>query len=272
MSEAAASPKPGVLGLLRGGSLAGSLVLGVAGIATLAAGPLLYRAGVLDLAASTGGIERWAMLEFGAAAAFALIGLVASLLTKRQRGAIVGILAVVATSVGFGTLFSQGELRQHLPPIHDVQTDWRQPVAFSESTLSAREAAGAVRVRDDAMVPADAGEWSGMSFADAQKDYELEPLLVKVPPAEATVAAADAARRLGWDVMLSDPPEGAMEAVHHSFWYGLASDIAVRVVAEGAGSRIDVRSTSRNSGGDMGANAGQVKALLDEIAFALRSE
>ena len=84
------------------------------------------------------------------------------------------------------------------------------------------------------------------------------------------MAAANAAKRLGWDVMRSDPPGGQMEAINHSFWYGLTSDIAVRVLPEGAGSRIDVRSTSRLPNADLGSNAGQVKELLDEIALELR--
>jgi hypothetical protein len=131
-----------------------------------------------------------------------------------------------------------------------------------------------VQIRDDAIIPEGRGKWSGKSFAAAQKEFyaDLKPLMVKASPADATVAAANAAERLGWDVMLSDPPGGVVEAVHHTRWYGLAADISVRVATEGEGSRIDVRSTSRNAGPDMGANASRVQQLLDEIAFALRGK
>jgi uncharacterized protein (DUF1499 family) len=111
-----------------------------------------------------------------------------------------------------------------------------------------------------------------MGFAAAQAVVydDLVPLEVNVEPAEATVAVANAAKRLGWSVMLSDPPNGQVEATTYSRWYGLGTDIAVRVTATEGGSRIDVRSTSREAGPDMGANARYIRALLNEAAFLLR--
>ena len=55
--------------------------------------------------------------------------------------------------------------RRDLPPINDVQTDWTLPVAFTEAALKEREKAGAVRVRDDAVMPEGNGQWTGMPFA-----------------------------------------------------------------------------------------------------------
>jgi fatty-acyl-CoA synthase len=203
-----------------------------------------------------------------------LFGFLLSLLGRTHRGAIVGVLVLVAGGAGAGALFGQKVTRDEFPPIHDVQTDWTLPVAFAERTLQVREAADAVRIRDDAIVPPGEGKWSGKSFAAAQTEFyrDLKPLVVSANAADATVAAANAAKRLGWDVMLSDPPAGVMEAVHHTRWYGLTADISVRVQQESNGSRIDVRSTSRIAGPDMGANAARVKQLLDEIAFALRGQ
>jgi len=261
----------GGFGGLGGGILVAALALVVVGVAMLGAGPLLYRTGALDLPTSTVGVETWAMLVFAAGGVLALVGLIISLASKKHRGAILGVLLLVAAGTGAGTLFGQSVLRSELPPLHDVQTDWTQPVAFSEATLRAREAAEAARIRDDALIPEGAGKWSGKSFAEAQAAvYELKPLLVKVSPPDATVAAEKVAKQLGWNVMLSDPPNGQLEAVNYSFWYGLASDIAVRIEPTDDGARIDVRSASRVAGADAGANASQVKEFLDELAFALR--
>jgi len=274
MSEAAsgeAAPAPAGLGVLRSASLTAGVALAIVGAVTLGLGPLLYRMGVLDLPASTAGVERWAMLIFAGSGVFALIGLIVSLITKKHRGAIVGVLVLAAAGTGGGSLYGQSVLRDELPPIYDLQTDWSQPVAFTEAALRTREAAGAVHIRDDAMIPEGESKWSGKSFAEAQQEvYELEPLIVRATAPDATVAAANAAKRLGWDVMLSDPQEGQLEAVSRSFWYGLAYDIAVRVTPQGDGARVDVRSTSRTPGGDVGANAGQIKEFLDEVALELR--
>lgn len=271
MSESAGvAGRPG--GALRRLVLAFGVALLVVAAAVVAAGPLLFRAGALDLETATSGVGQAAFYAFAAAGTAALVGLLLALGAKSHRSAIVGVLVLVAAGMGAGALFGQTVTRGEFPPIHDVQTDWGQPVAFTERTLQVREAADAVRIRDDATIPQGKGKWSGKTFAAAQGEFyrDLKPLIVATSPAAATVAAAEAAKRLGWDVMLSDPPGGVMEAVHHTRWYGLTADISVRVVQEGDGARIDARSTSRNAGPDMGANAARVKQLLDEIAFALR--
>jgi hypothetical protein len=45
--------------------------------------------------------------------------------------------------------------------------------------------------------------------------------------------------------------------------------VAVRVVMEGQGSRVDIRATSRLPGHDTGENAGLIKQLRNEIVLAL---
>jgi hypothetical protein len=271
MSESAVVPARRDGGL-RGAVLTIGVVFLIVGAALVAAGPLLFRAGALDLQTARAGLGQAAFYAFAAAGVAGVGGFLLSLAAKSHRGAIVGVLVLVAGGTGAGALFGQTVTRGEFPPIHDVQTDWERPVAFTERTLQVREAADAVRIRDDASVPPSEGKWSGKSFATAQAEFykDLKPLIVMASPADATVAAADAAKRLGWDVMLSDPPAGVMEAVHHTRWYGLTADISVRVMQDGNGSRIDARSTSRNAGPDMGANASRVKQLLDEIAFATR--
>jgi hypothetical protein len=254
------------------------IVLGVAlallalGAVLLVAGPPLFRMGVLDLDTARTGLHEIAMYVLAAAGLFALVGLSWALFGKKQRAAIVGVLVVMVAGVAGGSLYAQWVMKGDLPPINDVQTDWGLPVAFTEKALREREKAAAIRVRDDAVVPDGEGKWSGMSYAQAQAAFyiDLQPLKVKQPVPEATLAAAKAAQRLGWDVMLASPPEGMVEAVYHSPWYGLAYDVAVRVTADGAGSRIDVRSTSRDPGHDMGENAAQVKQVIDEISLELR--
>ncbi|HEX5008501.1 MAG TPA: DUF1499 domain-containing protein [Hyphomonadaceae bacterium] len=265
----AAQPKGGAL---RRAVLGLGVILLIAAVALVAAGPFLFRAGVLDLKTATAGVGQAAMASFIAAGLAGILGLFLSVADRRHRGAIVGLLVLVAAGIGGGALFGQNVMRGEFPPIYDVQTDWSQPVAFTEETLQVRRAEDAVRIRDDAIVPEGQGRWSGQTFAAAQADFyrDIKPLVVRARPADATVAAANAAKQLGWDVMLSDPSAGLVEAVYHSRWYGLAADISVRVTEVREGSRIDVRSTSRQPGPDMGANASRVQQLLDEIAFALR--
>jgi fatty-acyl-CoA synthase len=249
--------------------LTGALAL--AGCLQLLAGPALYRLGVVDLQLAMWGLAssaRWTLLG---GCALSVVALIVNLLSPPRRGGVIaGALGLICL-IGVLRLQAFELERSSLPPLHDVQTDWSHPVPFTVRALEVREASGAVAVRDDAVFPEDEGSWAGRSFAEVQGQvYDLKPLRVGVGPGEAAVTVADAAKRLGWLVMLNDPPNGQVEAVVYSRWYALAYDVAVRVTPEGSGSRIDVRSVSRQTGPDMGANASLVKALIDEVSFALR--
>ncbi|MDP3739437.1 MAG: DUF1499 domain-containing protein [Hyphomonadaceae bacterium] len=266
---ATAAPKAGGL---RVAILSLGVLLLIAGCVLLAAGPTLYRSGSLDLEAATAGTQQNAMYAMAAAGVVGLLGFVLAIMGKKQKAGIVGLLLVVAAGIGAGSLYGQTVMREELPPIYDVQTDWNQPVAFTEKTLHERDVAEAVKVRDDAVIPEGAGPWSGKTFAAAQAEFydDLKPLMVRANAPEATVAIANAAKKLGWNVMLSDPQGGQVEATYYSQWYGLASDIAVRVTPDAAGSRIDVRSASRIGVPDMGSNASRVKELLNQVALDVR--
>lgn len=267
-----ASAGAGKSGMARVLVLAIGVLLFAVGIVLLVAGPTLFNMGLIERNFARFELTGVAMYVMAAAGVVGLAGFLYSLIGKKQRGAIVGVLLMTAAGVAGGTLYAQTMMKGDLPPINDVQTDWSQPVAFTEKALREREHVGAIRVRDDAVIPDGNGKWSGMTYAEAQKAFyvDVEPLKVKQAPPEATLAAVRAAKRMGWDVMMENPPEGMMEAVYHSPWYNLTYDIAVRVTPDGQGSRIDVRSTSRTDDRDLGESATQVKQLIDEIALELR--
>ena len=53
--------------------------------------------------------------------------------------------------------------------------------------------------------------------------------------------------------------------VDTSLLFGFKDDIVVRVAANGAGSRVDVRSLSRVGRSDIGANARRIRAFLGKL-------
>lgn len=269
MSEAIGERRGGALRVY---VLALGVLLFVAGILLIVGGPALFRMGLVDRDTGRFGMTGIAMYVLIGAVGVGLVGLIWALVGKVHRAAIVAVLLMMAGGIGAGTLYAQTQMKDQLPPINDVQTDWSLPVAFTEKTLRQRENADAIRVRDDAVVPEGNGEWSGLSFAEAQKKFyfDIEPLIVPKSPAETTLEAAKAARRIGLDVMLESPPDGIVEAVYHSPWYDLVYDVAVRVVPEGQGSRVDVRMTSRTNDRDMGEAVTQMKQLIYEMRLQLR--
>ncbi len=247
------------------------LLLTVGGL-MLFAGPMLFRMGLIDVLTARGSfmlLTMWVMLG---AVALGILGLVLAFVSGRHRSGIVAVLVTAAAGMSAGGIYSRAVVSQDdLPPIHDAQTDWNLPIAFTEATLKDRAAAGAVRVRDDAVVPEGNGRWTGMSFAAAQEGFydDLKPLMLDAKPEAVTQAAAHAMERLGWRVTRTDADAGVVEGVYRSPWYELVHDVAVRVVMDGQGSRVDIRATSRLPGHDTGENAGLVKQLRNEIVLAL---
>ena len=261
---------------LSGGPRVAVLVLGVLlltiGGVLLIAGPTLFRMGLVDLDVARNGIQHAAMWVMLGAVAAGLIGLLLAAIGRKHRAGIVAILLMIPAGMAAGSLYNRTISMAARPPINDVQTDWSRPVAFTETTLRERANVDAIRVRDDALVPEGQGKWSGMRYAEAQAAVynDLQPLMVKQSVAEAAAVAVQAAERMGWLVTVNNPRGGIVEAVYHSPWYDLAGDVAIRMVREGDVTRIDVRSTSRLAGHDMGENAGQAKQIIDDMALQLR--
>lgn len=260
------------VGGMRVAVLFGACVLFVASVGMMVTAPFLFRWGVVDLATAMGVLQKVALWSAVGAIALGVLGLVLSFIGHKHRAGIVAVLVTAAAGMAAGGLYGRAMSREDLPPIHDVQTDWNLPVAFTEATLKEREKSGAVKVRDDAMIGEGHGRWSGKTFAEAQGEFfeDVKPLVLPAKEPDVTRAAAKAAERMGWTVTKADPDSGVVEAVYRSAWYELVYDIAIRVMPEPAGgSRVDVRSTSRLAGHDMGENAALVKQFLDEIVMAL---
>lgn len=250
-----------------------AVVLFVLSVTLMVAAPFLFRMGAIDLATAMGDFQKYALWLAAGAVVLGLIGLVLAFVGHKHRAGIVGVLVTAAAGMAVGGMYNRIITRSDLPPIYDVQTDWNLPVAFTEAALKEREKAGAVKVRDDAVIGEDEGRWTGMRFSDAQAQFfdDIKPAILPASVPNVTKAAAKAAERMGWQVTKVDPDMGVVEAVFKSPWYELVHDIAIRVMPEDGGktSRVDVRSTSRLAGHDMGGNGALVKQFLDEIVLAL---
>ena len=224
----------------------------VAGLALLAAGPG-YRFGWWPL--ETGfALIRWAAYGGIVAAAVAAAALVLAPLRGQRRGMFRALAGLAIGLVAVGVPWSYLRTARSVPPIHDVTTDPLEPPAF-EAILPLR--AGAPN----------SAEYGGAELAAQQRGAypDLASLVIALPPAQAFAAALAAAREMGWQVVAADEPAGRIEASDRTLWFGFTDDVAVRVRADGAGSRIDVRSSSRVGVSDLGTNAARIRAYLAEL-------
>lgn len=142
------------------------------------------------------------------------------------------------------------------PPIHDITTAVDDAPAF----VAALDAP-ANRGRD-LSYPEGGGDVPGLQRAGYP---DIAPIHVGLPPVEALQRSLAVARELGWEIVETNAAEGRIEATETSFLFRFVDDVVVRVRADGDGSRIDLRSTSRVGRSDLGANAARIRAFAERM-------
>jgi hypothetical protein len=91
-----------------------------------------------------------------------------------------------------------------------------------------------------------------------------------VPAQRAYELTLELINRRKWrvvDARAPQPPrrEGKIEAVARTPIMGFREDVAVRVLPDGDGSRVDIRSSSRYFESDLGSNAARITKLIEDI-------
>jgi len=147
-----------------------------------------------------------------------------------------------------------------VPRIHDITTDTDNPPTFSTSVLAARAAEKGNTTDYDPKVAA----------AQKQGYPDLAPAKTALAPSEAFKRALAAAQGMaGWTIVAADPTTGRIEASQSTRFFGFTDDIVIRVAADGAGSRIDMRSESRQGISDFGVNAARLRSYLAALKSQL---
>jgi uncharacterized protein (DUF1499 family) len=184
---------------------------------------------------------------------------VVTLLFLRQTVGRAGTRGALAAFIVSGVLvyipWQFTHLRATVPPIHDITTDTENPPSFA-AVLQARAAEEGNTVVYD----------PNNATLQRQGYPDLAPVLTKLPPTDAFRRALETANEMsGWRIILSDPASGHIEASQSSRFFGFTDDIVIRVLADGAGSRIDMRSEARQGRTDYGVNAARVRRYLDAL-------
>lgn len=185
------------------------------------------------------------------------LGLIGCLLTRpasprtgRSRavkGSLLGAACVAL--VALAALPSRG-----LPPINDISTDTEDPPRF-------------VAVLDLGSNPGREMEYPGPDFAAPQRAAypDLGTLRFDDDRLALMRRAEAGMRELGWEVHAVDAQTGRIEASDRTWIFGFVDDVVVRIRPAPGGSRMDVRSKSRDGVGDLGANAARIRRLRDAL-------
>jgi hypothetical protein len=149
-----------------------------------------------------------------------------------------------------------------LPPIHDITTDPIDPPRF--------EALARLRSIDGA----NPAVYAGLYSAEQQRLAwpEIETVELEVPAQRAYDVTLALINKRKWRVVDERPPQprrdGRIEAIAQTMIMGFREDVTIRIKADGEGSRVDIRSSSRYFESDLGSNAARVTKLIEDINSA----
>lgn len=173
-----------------------------------------------------------------------------------------GTLLAVVYAGWIGTYLFAG---LSVPAIHDISTDLADPPSFRVLTLRP-DNLDAVPGESDAKM-------KGMSPQQRwvvlhQKSYgDVRSVRINEPVPNVIAKAERLAKARGWDIAVSQPEEGRLEATETSALFRFKDDIVLRVrpTDTGEGSVVDMRSVSRVGVSDLGVNAKRVRSFLADL-------
>jgi uncharacterized protein (DUF1499 family) len=180
----------------------------------------------------------------------ALIGI---LLTRGGGDPAGRIRSLSGLAIGLGLMIivlGPASMSPDVPAINDITTDLDNPPAFTSPIV----------------VPDYVGR--DMRYPEAFKSIvreaypDLAPLIVATSARATFSQALEIAESLGWEIAAQSESQGVFDAQDRSSIFHFVDDITIRIVAEGSGARIDMRSKSRDGKSDLGANAARIQAYF----------
>lgn len=234
------------------------------------------------------------LIAMGTVGLSAIAMIVSLIATPRKQPFMLALGALLVSGLMMGRLVAFGAQAARLPPIHDVQTDWDNPIRPSEALLSLRQADGAMNeIVDAPHVPdiaatadKEGARWRGMAgqlVSELQEQAEFDPetqkkvesapypkiapLRLGVDASSAYQIARNVLKSKGFAIVTDNAAAYQLEATDTSGWFGFRDDVLIRIRpgTDNAGAVVDIRSISRVGLSDLGANAKRVRMLLDEI-------
>ncbi len=232
-------------------------------------------------------------LAFGALGLSAIALIISLIKAPRKKPFMLAGAALLVAIMPLGRLISFGAQVDAVPPIHDVSTDWQDPIMFSAEMMDAREADGAENAVEAAPIIPEAanGRWPGFGgrlVSEVQEEAERDPtasleeelpypqldtIMLDASVSDVLTAAQAVIDDRGWDRILTEgaiADEIQIEATHTSGGFGFKDDVAVRIRKVDGGTEVDMRSVSRVGFSDLGANAVRIDAFLTDLKREVR--
>jgi uncharacterized protein (DUF1499 family) len=225
----------------------------VSALMILGAGPL-YRFAHVDLGMAFNVLKWGSYAAFGTAA-IAVLWLIVALVSRSAQG-IAPVLVGLVLAAAIYVPLQMRAMAASVPAIHDITTDTGNPPAFVALLPARKESKNGA-------------DYDPANAAEQQKAFpEIQTFASEKPPAELFEKAKKVATDMGWEIAAAEPNEGRIEATDTTMWFGFKDDIVIRIVADGTGSKLDIRSMSRVGKSDLGKNASRIRDFLARLKAA----
>jgi hypothetical protein len=183
---------------------------------------------------------------------------------KRSKGLRWAGMAIGALYAGWVLKFVFAALS--VPAIHDISTDLADPPQFTAIVIR--------KDNLDAIPGIDNPDMKGLNPTQRwtllhQKAFgDIRAVRINEPVAQVIAKAERLAKARGWQILLSSPEQGRLEATETSRFFGFKDDVVLRVrpTETGDGSIVDMRSVSRVGQSDLGVNAKRVRSFLADLS------
>lgn len=206
----------------------------------------------------------------------------------RKKAVIIAGLGLAIASTVAGRAYFSAISASVFPPIHDVQTNWDDPVHPSDYLVELRSKTPDVNLIVDNPILGDnvAGMWPefvGQRVAQVQEQSEvpagdlrksggkkpyptIQTLVLNVDESTVFDLVLVALNENGWDIVPAALQKGRIEATVTSPWFGFKDDVMIRIRSESETiTLVDIRSVSRVGISDLGANAKRVYELSRQL-------
>ncbi|MGB8362954.1 MAG: DUF1499 domain-containing protein [Rhizomicrobium sp.] len=204
-------------------------------------------------------------LYFGIAAfVLGLAWVGTALIANTAAGARYGLIGFLGAIAVLAVPLSDFAQSYGTPPIHDISTDTEHAPQFV-ALLDQRQ--GAVNPPDYGGANLVAMNGKTYTTLQLQKKYygDIHSIAILTTPEKLFDRALAAAKAMGWTIVAVAPDEGRIEATDTSFFFGMTSDIVIRVKPSGMGARVDIRSESRVGNADGGSNAAHIRDFVKRL-------
>jgi len=168
--------------------------------------------------------------------------------SPHRRNLAIRSLAVLPGSILFLSLLAS---RGDYPAIHDITTDIADPPVFSQAAKIRGGSANSLEISADTL------ELQLEAYPD------VTTLHSALSVEDAFTRASEVARNMGWEITLSKPATGIIEAVDTTAVMAFKDDIVIRLRRENGETLVDLRSVSRVGISDLGANSKRIRLFFE---------